>query len=422
MKGITKLQAAVIAIIIIVAAAAGAYYYTSYQPTAGVFKIGAFFPFTGAYGTQAIEQKNALLLAIEDINKEGGILGRRVEAIIYDDQLKVDQAILMVDKLVEQDKVDIIAGALSASNALAVHKRCMELKKVYAITCLPAMDTFKKELMDKSGSFAIVGHGWNLGYIDAHFVVNNLKDVKKVFMIIPAYTFGYDCRDGFKYYIDKFAKDKVEIVGVVEAPVGAADFTPYLSTAMKANPDLIYTAQAGHDLGNILKQMHTMGIQRSGVKIINPWSWMTELTPLDPAATEGVYFTMWYYWNIPKDYPEYESVTAYAKRYQEKYGKPPDNFGGLTYVSIREIARGINLAKSTDPDAVRQALLSNPKFDTMKGPGEWRIDHQPIMKTYVYILVGKPANERINEWDVCKPVAKYGGEEFLAPLELEGYK
>ncbi|MBS7626330.1 ABC transporter substrate-binding protein, partial [Candidatus Bathyarchaeota archaeon] len=97
MKGVTKLQASVIAIIIIVAAAAGAYYYTSYQPTTGVFKIGAFFPFTGPYGTQAIEQKNALLLAIEDINKEGGILGRRVEAIIYDDQLKVDQAILMVD-------------------------------------------------------------------------------------------------------------------------------------------------------------------------------------------------------------------------------------------------------------------------------------------------------------------------------------
>lgn len=422
MKSLTKVQAIVIAAIIVIAAAGGAFYYTSYGPRANTFKIGAIFPFTGPYGTQAIEQKNALLLAIDDINKEGGVMGKPVEAIIYDDQMKVDQAVLMVDKLVEQDKVDMIAGVLSASNAYAVHQRCKELHKVFAATCLPAMDTFLKKDMENSGTFAIVGHGWNLGFIDAHFVVNNLKDVKKIFLIIPAYKYGYDTRDGFSYYIKNFAKDKgVEIAGIVEAPVGAADYTPYLSTAMQAKPDLIFTSQAGHDLGTILKQMSTMGIQKSGTKIINPWSWMTELMPLDPAITEGVYFTMWYYWNLPQSFPESNTVSAYAQRYQQKYGKPPDNFGGLTYVGIREICRGVNLAQSTNPDTVRDAILASPSFDTMKGTGQWRIDHQPVMKNYVYITVGKPASDRSNEWDVCKVIRSYGGEEFLAPLELEGY-
>lgn len=413
-SAITKLKAIVIVVIIIVAAIGGFLVFYLQKPVEeATFKVGAMFPFTGPYGTQAIEQKNALLLAIEDINKQGGILGRKVEAIIYDDQLKVDVAISLAHHLVEVDKVDILFGTLSASSAYAVHEEAKKLGKIYVSGCLMYSEAFLKEKMSGSGTMVIVGHTWSNGYVDAAFVAEHLPDVKSVYLVIPAYTFGYDARDGFLDGLKKFAPH-IKVLGMVEAPVGASDFTPYLSKVLEANPDLVFIGQAGHDLATILKQAYEMGIQKK-MKIINPWSWLKELTPLPPEVTEGVYFTMWYYWNAP-----IPGVQEYAKRYMEKYGEPPDNFGGLVYVAMMEAARLINLAKSTDPKKFEEAMFKYPEFTTFKGPGRWRADHQPIMENYLFILKGKPADKRINQWDVAEVVKIYSGE-YLKPLELEGY-
>jgi branched-chain amino acid transport system substrate-binding protein len=415
-SALTKLQAIIIVAIIIVAGVAGGllYYTTQQQAMKKPFKIGAMFPFTGPYGTQAIEQKNAFLLAIEEINKEGGILGRPVEAVIYDDQLKVDIAVSLAHKLVEVDQVDILFGTLSASSAYAVHEEAKKLHKIYVSGCLMYSDGFVKEKMAGSGTIAIVGHAWNLGYIDAAFVAEHLPEVKTVYLVIPAYTFGYDTRDGFLEGLKQFAPH-IKVLGVVEAPVGAADFTPYLSKVLEAKPDLVFISQAGHDLGTILKQAYELGIQKK-MKIINPWSWIKELAPLPPEATEGVYFTMWYYWNTP-----HPGIQEYAKKYMDKYGEPPDNFGGFVYVATKEIARLINLMGTTDPKKLEETMLKHRNFNTMKGPAYWRDDHQPVMENYVFILKGKPAEKRINKWDVAEVVAVYGGEKYLKPLSLEGY-
>ncbi|MEM3641638.1 MAG: ABC transporter substrate-binding protein [Candidatus Bathyarchaeia archaeon] len=413
-RAIARKTMGIIIAVVIVIAAVSVYAYQMLSGPSGVFKIGVLLPFTGAYGIQAIEQRDAFLLALEEINQAGGILGKRAEAVIYDDQLKVDVALTLVNRLVEVDKVDVLAGALSASTAAALNDKAKELNIPYFAFCLMGRDGFTKAKLAK-GTWNILGSGWDNGYVDAYFLTHNLTDVRKVYIIIPAYSFGYDCRDGFLAGLQQWGQN-IEVLGIIECPVGTADFSPYLSTIMAANPDLIFTAQAGNDATNFLRQANLMGVQQR-VKILQPWSWILEYAGLPAEATLNVYFTFWYFWNAPE-----AAVREYGERFRAKYGRYPDNFGGFVYEFTKEMARLINLAGSTDPTAIEQAASNNPTFMTMKGQARWgRADHRPVMNNYLYIGTGKPAANRTNYYDVVEVITSYGGEDFLIPLSQLGY-
>jgi len=143
-----------------------------------------------------------------------------------------------------------------------------------------------------------------------------------------------------------------------------------------------------------------------------------------PEALEGVYSLMSWYYDL-SGFPDKEIVAqgaAFATKFQKVYGYPPDPYSAMAYIGTKEALRGLSLAQSNDPAAVSKAIMANPTFDSMKGKGVWRADHQPIFKYNAFVVVGKGAAERKDQkWDLVKVIDSYTGEDYLPPLGMLNY-
>jgi branched-chain amino acid transport system substrate-binding protein len=112
---------------------------------------------------------------------------------------------------------------------------------------------------------------------------------------------------------------------------------------------------------------------------------------------------------------------SFVEQYMAAYGDPPDPYAGMAYVGTKELVRGIEIAQSTDPLKIAEAIRSNPGFSSMKGPGTWRVDQQPVFKYGAFVVKGKSPSERKGKWDLVEVIGAYTGDDYLPSLSSEGY-
>jgi branched-chain amino acid transport system substrate-binding protein len=112
---------------------------------------------------------------------------------------------------------------------------------------------------------------------------------------------------------------------------------------------------------------------------------------------------------------------SFVDKYMAVYGDPPDPYAGMAYVGTKELVRGIEIAQSTDPVKIAEAIAGNPEFPSMKGPGNWRVDHQPMFKYGAFVVRGKGPDKRKGQWDLVEVIGAYTGDDYLPSLSSEGY-
>ncbi|MBP7527338.1 MAG: ABC transporter substrate-binding protein, partial [Syntrophorhabdaceae bacterium] len=235
----------------------------------------------------------------------------------------------------------------------------------------------------------------------------------------PAYAFGRDQWQGAK---DAFEKRKIK-VEYFESPVGTSDYTSYLLKIKERKPDIVMLAHWGVDAINVLKQTYEVGLKKNSKVWFN---WMTNAfgSGVPPEALEGVYSLMGWYYDM-KGFQDPAIVKAsdeFTKKFQKEYKYPPDPYSAMAYEGVKEAVRGIELAKSLEGKAIAKAIMANPTFDSIKGKGTWRADHQPLFKYGAYVTIGKGAKERKNaKWDLVKIIGAYTGEDYLPDLKTLGY-
>jgi branched-chain amino acid transport system substrate-binding protein len=281
-----------------------------------------------------------------------------------------------------------------------------------------AYGLFKKDEIAPN-TFAVHGSAYSAGYASAAYIVNNLG-LKKVVFFGPAYAFGQDQWRGAQAAFEKLGV-KAEYL---ESPVGTADFTPYLTKIAEMKPEVVMLAHWGVDAINVLKQTYETGL-KSKTKI---WfDWMTNVfgSGVPPEALEGVYSLMSWYYDL-SDFPDKEvaaAAKAFTDKYKKAYGVPPDPYAAMAYIGTKEALRAVSLAGSAEPEAVAKALHASPAFDSMKGKGTWRIDHQPVFKYNAFVVVGKAAKARGGDkWDLVKVVGAFTKEDYLPALKMLGYE
>jgi branched-chain amino acid transport system substrate-binding protein len=135
---------------------------------------------------------------------------------------------------------------------------------------------------------------------------------------------------------------------------------------------------------------------------------------------------MWLYHDLSilkdKDPATYENAERIRKAWIAKYNNIPDVMAAYAYMAMKELLRGIQLAQSTDPAKVYQALMENPEFMGFKGPAWWRPDGRPFYKYAYFIGIGKGADERADQWDYAEIIEAFETEALCLPLEEMGYK
>ena len=325
-------------------------------------KIGGVAPVTGDAATFGISTRNGYEMAIEEVNENGGILGKKVELVFADDKGDPTEGATAAQKLINQDKVVAIVGTVMSKVTLAMAPICQS-SGVVLITSgstNPAVTQigdyiFRACFLD---SFQ--------GTVGANFAYNYLN--ARTAGII--YDIGNDYTKGLAEFFEKqFETLGGTVVASEGHPSGTTDFTPQLTKIIEAKPDVIYCPDYYNDSGLIAKQ--TRGLGYNG-PLLGSDGWDSpDLFKIAGDAVNGCYFTN----HFSKDDPRPE-VQSFVKKYTEKYGEPPEALATLGYDAMGLMLQAIKDAQSTDSVKIRDALKNivykgvtgTIKFDENRNP------------------------------------------------------
>ncbi|MRR15090.1 MAG: ABC transporter substrate-binding protein [Deltaproteobacteria bacterium] len=384
-------------------------------------KMGLMFGLTGAASPIGPVQLDGAKLAVKEINAAGGVkFGQAkvpIEVFVKDDESKPDIAIRRYREMIDEIKVNVIVGQTFAPISAALNKEVKKSGVAYFPVNVVAISMFEKNEIAET-TFSIHGCAYSIGYAGASYIVDKLG-YKNIVFFGPAYAFGRDQWAGAKAAFEKRGV-KVEYV---ESPVGTSDYTSYLTKIKEKKPQIVMLAHWGVDAINVLKQSYEIGLKKTS-KIWFDWMTNSFGSGVPAEALEGVYSLMSWYYDMKgfQDAAIVKASDAFAKKFREEYKYPPDPYSAMAYEGVMEAVRAMELAQSVDGKAMAKALLANPKFNSMKGQGVWRADHQPVFKYGAYVVIGKGANERKDKkWDLVRIIGAYSGEDYLPTLSSLGY-
>jgi branched-chain amino acid transport system substrate-binding protein len=384
-------------------------------------KVGLMYGLTGAASPIGPVQLDGSKLAIKEINQAGGLPWGNakvpVKFVIKDDETKPDVAIRRFRELQNVDKVDVIVGQTFASITGALNQQVKHRAAAYFPVNVVALGLFSKKEMAPT-TFAVHGCAYSAGYGSAAYLVKNLKK-KKIVFFGPAYAFGQDQWKGAKAAFDKLGV-KAEYL---ESPVGTSDFTSYLTKIMEMKPEAVMLAHWGTDAINVLKQCYEVGLKDKTTVWFN---WMTNVfgAGVPAEAMDGVYSLMSWYHDMSgfEDADIVAQSKAFADKFRKEFGYAPDPYTAMAYIGTKEALRSLSLAQSNDPEKMAAAVMANPSFDSMKGTGTWRADHQPIFKYNAFVVKGKGPKDRKDKWDLVEVIGAYTGADYLPSLKMLGYE
>jgi branched-chain amino acid transport system substrate-binding protein len=290
---------AVFCLALVLAMAAGC------QKKSDTIRIGVVGPMTGDQSKMGTDFKNGVSLAVEEWNAKGGILGKKIEIIIGDDQHDPKQAVSVANKLVNDGAVGII-GHFNSSCSIPA-------SDIYNRTNVPMISpgSTNPRLTEKGfkGVFRVCGRDDQQGKVAADFVNSQLK-LKKIAVIHDKTTYGQGLADEFK----KALGDKVDVVfygGIVQ---GDKDFKGVLTTIREKKPELLFFGGIYPEMGLLVRQARELGIKApfmSGDGSIDPK--FVEIA--GAAAAEGTYLT------FSPDPKNIESAKDFISKYNTVFGE-----------------------------------------------------------------------------------------------------
>jgi branched-chain amino acid transport system substrate-binding protein len=384
-------------------------------------KIGILLPLTGTFAAVAETQKEGALLAVDVINKRGGLNmpGGRVmlEGVVADDEAKQDIGVRRYRYLVSEG-VKGVGGQTWAPLAYAVNAIVSKEPMPYFPVCVMAKEAFEKGKLANS-TFATAYSPWSVGYMAGQAAIKTLGK-KRIFFLARADSWGWDMRDGAYAAAKQYG---AQIVGYDEVSLGTSDFTTVLQKVRAAKPDAFIAAQFAADAVALLKQVHQAGLGKE-MTIFNAFITNVVAKGLPPEALEGVYAMHYFYYDLA-NFPDKEvakSAAEFTELYRAKYKKPPDAYATIAYVAYMEMFRGFEAAKTFDPRKVSAALMANKgQFNSVKGPANWRQDHSAVYKHAAFLVKGKGPAEQKHEWDLFTVMGSVGGEAVMPTLKSLGY-
>ena len=317
-------------------------------------KIGIFSPTTGfaaADGTSALQ---AAQLAVKMINDNGGVLGKKLELIHYDDAAKPDQAASIARKLIEQDKVVAgISGSYSgATRAAAPVFQEAGIPMISAYAIHPDI-TKTGDKIFRVGTLASVE-----GRVGAELVGNVIKG-KKVAILTIDNDFGAALTEGFKSHATDLG---LEIVLEEKYPLGETEFRPIIGKIKEVNPDVVYATAYYNEAANFVSQAKDEGLEAT---IVGQEGYDSpKFIELAGPAAEGVIITT----DLNRD-SERPMTKKFLEEYKKAYKEDADMVGASAFDAVQLIAYAIKTAGSTDPDAMVKALMELKDFeDVATGP------------------------------------------------------
>ncbi len=309
---------------------------------ADTIKIGVLAPLTGKAADDGINVKNSVIMAAEKLNEEGGLLGKDVELVIYDDRAEPKEAVALAYKLMEQDKVAAVVGGSYSfpSRAVAPIFQESQIPFVAAYAIHPDI-TAAGNYCFRNGFLGTVE-----GRACAHVALQ--LEAKTIALIHADNDFGRTLAKGAHEYLIKTAPD-VEIVYEAAYPFSEKDYKPYLSRIKSLDPDVVIASGYFFQSGPMIKQAREMGIESTFIG--EEGSDSPQFLKIAGDASEGFLLVT----NLNRD-DERGFVQEYLKGYQRRFGEETCMVGASGYDAFVVLTEGIKKAGTTKGEKVREAI------------------------------------------------------------------
>lgn len=340
-------------------------------------KVGVQNSYTGVAIPYTVPEKEAMLLALEELNAAGGLLGKQVELVFRDDKLRPDLAITNLNELVYQEKVDLLLGPFSSGVSLGVADWAKQNKRMFIAT-IAATHRLTNEFWNPY-VFRINQHVFFTGRALAR-VAAKLPH-KRYAVIGQDYEGGRIPWEAFHEVLKK-EKPEIEVVSQQFPKLGDSDFIPYITATLAARPDAVFCTLFGTGFQQFVLQAKPYGFFDK-VQLIGPYSGRPDdHRGLGTQAPEGMLLNG-YPWSA--DVPPFNSPAhkAFVAKIKQRTGNWPV-WGSITgYTAIQAIAAGVKKAGTTDNEKVIKALENLP-IDTPLGRMHFRdFDHQLTIPAWI---------------------------------------
>ncbi len=368
--------------------------------------LGLNYPRTGLYKEEGLDQMRGALLAVDEINAKGGVLGRPLRISSHNTASRPEKGIANVDRLAAEGAAMIFGGASSAV-AIASSKRAKDHGILYFGTLTYSNDTTGKD--GHRYIFRECNNAWMSAKVLGEYL-NKEFPAADYFYVTADYTWGHTSESSLRKATR--TEDSSRHPGVLTPFPDArmSDYRAALEKAAASDAKVLVLVLFGNDLVRAMHLVDQMGLNRR-MQIAVPNLTQAMVEQAGPVIMQGVLGTEPWTWRVP----EIENSTrgqAFVQSYSERYKVRPSSSAASAYSIVHQWAEAVTRTKSLKSEAVIDAL-ENHSYKLLKDEQVWRaFDHQNVQT--VYAVKVKPRAEILQDafkQDYFEIVHKLPGEQ-----------
>ena len=344
-------------------------------------KIGLINEMTGGNATFGTSSANGAKMAIKEANAKGGVLGKKITAVIVDNKSEPSESVNAMTKLVTQDKVVAVTGIYASSNAIAA-STVAEASKVPFLAVgatNPKVTVDEKSGKVKDYTFRVCFIDPFQGTVGANFALNTLKLKQAAILIDSSSDYSKGLAAFFK---GAFTKGGGVILAEEAYLQKDQDFKTILTKIKSLNPQIIYVPGYYEEVGKIVKQARELGIT---VPLLGGDGWdspkLVEIATA--AALNNTFFTNFYSVEDTS-----AASKAFVEAYKKEYGQLPDALAVLGYDAANVLIDAIKRANSAESAKIRDALAATKDVATVTGSTTLNATHDAVKNAVIIEMKG----------------------------------
>lgn len=329
----------------------------------------------------------------------GSVLGRPIEIVSADHQLKPDVGLTIARRWIDEAHVEAIADLTVSTIALGVQNLANSKGKIALISGSGTVDLYGK-------SCSPTGFVWTFdtSVLPRATVLSVAQSgVKKWFVVGPDYSYGRQMEESVARAA---AESGGTVVGSRRAAIGTADFASLLLAAQDAKPDAIASAFAGHDGVLLIENAVEFGLVQRGMRIAGLMLFDTDVQSLGLERMQGIYTTSAFYWDTD------DNTRIFAKRFGEKMGRPPTSLQAGVYSSVMHYLKAVKAAGTASGPEVAKKMHELPISDLTTPSAKIRADGR-VMRDMFLLQVKSPVESK-GPWDLFKIIKRMKPEELMS--------
>lgn len=334
------------------------------QATDKPIKIGLTHDASGQFGASGQSERRGTIMAIEEANARGGVLGRKLTSVWQDTETTPATGSRVAERFVTREQVAFVVGAVQSGVANAISQVCQKYGVIYFNTNSSSTTESGKDCHRTKFMWDGNSHNFALATVKASVD----KFGKNWLLLTNDYVWGRDASAATRSTLERYGG---KVVDEILVPVGTRDFSAILLKAQQIKPDVVAPAIGGDDFKALRQQIVDTGLHRKLVFSSTAVPDWPDAWPLGPEGVFGVFPTTWYHLLPLPGVPEFNQ--RYRQRWADAPQPVPGNVYYNGYYAMRELIRAIERVGSTNNIKIIKTLegLKMPARDRMQHHDAW---------------------------------------------------